>query len=911
MAGGHARGRASAGTSVVVLVVGVVMVAGFVRSPAAAQGTRLTTVGRAAHLPAGADRLGAAPGSHRLHLEVALRPRDPAALRRFVTAVATPGNAAYGHYLRPGEFAERFGPRPARVAAVRSALRAAGLHPGPVSSNRLLIPVRTTVSRARKALHLRLARYRLRTGRIAVANTSAPQLPASVAGAVAGVLGLNEAVRAQARGRPSGTDTSSEAVPRESARPSASPAATAVTRPCKLARDAAAGRAYLPRQLSGAYGLDGITPDASAGKGVTIAVYELEHFASADIATYKDCFGADSAIRTINVDGGPSGSSSGAGEAALDIETAIGLAPEADIVVYQGPNGSAAGVVDTYNRIVADDLAQVVTTSWGICEPHLAGTPITATEHTIFAQAAAQGQTVLAATGDSGSRGCAKRNGTGDTELAVDDPAAQPEVTGVGGTDLTGLRPPTERVWNNTYGATGGGISSRWPRPSWQQVDVPADDGSACGSGACRLVPDVTASADPGHGYLVYRSASGGWTVMGGTSAAAPLWAALVARLDQQRGRPVGLLNPLLYRAGPNAFHDIVGGSNDPTGTSPGAYTASAGYDLASGLGSPKGAALAERLCALDPAPGCSESSEPDRPVVDRLAGANRYETAVAVSRAQFRTADSAGAVVLARGDEFADALAGTPLAEAKHAPILLTRPNALLPATRREIDRVLDAGSTIYVLGGGAALAPPAVRPLRRAGYQVVRLAGHNRSATAVRIARALGNPATVFLATGANFPDGLAAGVVAADQRAAVLFTKGNTVPPATADYLRMHPGDRYAVGGPAAAAVPHATAVAGRSRYGTAAAVAERFFPAPVDAGVATGAAFPDALAAGARLASLDAPLLLSKPGRLAEPTHDYLARHGATLHRVEAYGGPAALADTVIDGIESALTPAPGP
>ena len=194
-----------------------------------------------------------------------------------------------------------------------------------------------------------------------------------------------------------------------------------------------------------------------------------------------------------------------------------------------------------------------------------------AVESTLFAEAAAQGQTVVAASGDSGSTDCYPTSPADTTAVTVDDPADQPDVTGVGGTSLLSAgSPPTETVWNDYYGSGGGGVSSDFAQPSWQYG--PGVDASpalaqcaALGRTSCREVPDVSASADPAHGYAIYWSGRGGWTVVGGTSGASPLWAALVALIDQELSTPAGFLNPVLYAAGSCAgapFNDVTTGTN-------------------------------------------------------------------------------------------------------------------------------------------------------------------------------------------------------------------------------------------------------------------------------------------------------------------------------------------------------------
>lgn len=289
---------------------------------------------------------------------------------------------------------------------------------------------------------------------------------------------------------------------------------------------------------------------------------------------------------------------------------------------------------------------------------------------------------------------------------------------------------------------------------------------------------------------------------------------------------------------------------------------------------------------------------------VGRVAGADRIATAAAVALDSFPNG-GAGAVVLARADDFPDALVGAPLAAAKNAPLLLTEGTSLPKATADALSKVLAKGSTVYVLGGSKAVPETVATQLSTLGYQVTRYAGADRYTTAVAVADALGDPSTVMLATGANFPDALAAGPAAAHVAGAVLLTDGAILPQATSDYLAAHAGTTYAVGGPAAKADPNATAIVGADRYATAAALATRFFAAPSLVGVATGTSFPDALSGGAQLAHADGPLLLSTPSSVPGPTSDYLAGVKSGLTAVHLFGGPNALTDNVSAQLKNAV------
>jgi hypothetical protein len=304
------------------------------------------------------------------------------------------------------------------------------------------------------------------------------------------------------------------------------------------------------------------------------------------------------------------------------------------------------------------------------------------------------------------------------------------------------------------------------------------------------------------------------------------------------------------------------------------------------------------------PASGSGASSSCGSGVA-RLAGVDRLGTAVATSKAEFPSS-RAGAVVLARADEYADALVGAPLAAAKDAPLLLTS-GALLPSiTEAELTRVLPGGGTVYLLGGPSAIPTSVASQLTTMGYQTVRLAGNTRDATAIAVADALGDPTTVLLATGTDYPDALAAGPAAAHSDGAILLTDGAAIPSTTAAYLATHATTTYAIGGPASAADPAAISIRGSDRYSTAVDVATRFFAAPAAIGVATGTGFADALAGASFLARLDAPLLLTSPSQLPSSVAGYLAATRATVTSSYLFGGTTAVSSTVQAAINTALS-----
>jgi hypothetical protein len=622
----------------------------------------------------------AASRATRVQGAVVLRPRDPAGLQRFIAAVSDRRSASYGRYLRPGAFAARFGPRTAAVAAIAAQLRARGLRVGPVSDSRMLIPFSGTAAAVSAMARPASVRH---------------PAPAGLSGPVLAVVGPGATTHAAPAGVP-------HPVPSQIAR---HPAAHAVAashpagspRACRAARVASVAADGLTNdQIAHAYGAFGLYAAGDRGVGQRIAIYENEPFLRSDIRTFDTCyFGSAQAavmqrrLHVVAVDGGqPAGP--GTGEASLDVEDVSALAPGATIDVYEGPytgaNPTDYDSLNEYAAIVNADRDRVVSTSWGLCEQSVQnGQPgIQQAENVLFQQAAAQGQTVFSAAGDNGSDDCNTNEKPtpvkGQNPVSVDDPSSQPYVVAVGGSAIDDARqPPVEQAWNGgpRGGSGGGGISQSWQMPAWQRTSrVPgvafpggadyrdanavqrafgyapgfcrttaagatAATGAA-GPVACRLLPDVSAEADPFTGSIsVYsRSYAGtsfskdGWTTTGGTSSSAPLWAATLALVNASPAcaaatstrSGVGFVAPQLYGLASDpiryrsSFHDITTGNNDVNGLAgTRVFPARLGYDMATGLGSPQltgaggTAGLAYYLCA---------AARRRRPVVARLSPA-------------------------------------------------------------------------------------------------------------------------------------------------------------------------------------------------------------------------------------------------------------------------------------------------
>lgn len=352
-------------------------------------------------------------------------------------------------------------------------------------------------------------------------------------------------------------------------------------------RHATAGaQSYLPRQIAGFYSFP-LTVD---GAGEAIGIIELGGgYTTTDLQQYfQNQNLTPPSVVTVSVDGGknsPTNPNGADSEVMLDIEVAGSIAPAAKIAVYFAPN-TDQGFLDAITTAVHDtkNNPSVISISWGGPESSWTQQALTAMDDACQS-AAALGVTIIVACGDSGST-----DGVDDGANHVDFPASSPHVLACGGTQITvsGGTIKSEVVWNDTAkggGATGGGVSSVFALPAWQQnAKVPAPSGSTGGRG----LPDVAGDAAPETGYQI--QVDGQSEVVGGTSAVAPLWAGLVALLNQKLGKHVGFLNPQIYPLlGTAAFRDITQGSN-------GAYNAGPGWDPCTGLGAPVGTSLLSKL---------------------------------------------------------------------------------------------------------------------------------------------------------------------------------------------------------------------------------------------------------------------------------------------------------------------------
>lgn len=503
--------------------------------------------------------------SQQLQLSIGLQVRNSSDLDALLTALYDPQSPQYQHYLTPDQFTQLFAPTSDQVQQVTSYLQSQGMTVTSVAPNNLLIDATANVAQAQQSFQVQINKYQM-GARTFYANAQAPSIPTSLSSLIASINGLDNSVKAQPLYQ---------------------------LKAQRQHGNAATPTGLGPKDLASFYDITPLHDNGLLGDNQTLALFELDGYQQSDITQYFQNYGLGTPnVKNVLVDNFNGNAGQGAIEAELDIEVAAAIAPHANQIVYEGPN-TTQGLNDTYNKIVTDNKAQVVSTSWGLCE-NSSGSAELQTLDTIFKQGAAQGMSFLAASGDSGAYDCQ------DTNLGVDSPASDPYVTGVGATNLQQNNGAygSESVWANNLqtqrgpkgAGSGGGISNTFKMPSWQ-----TGPGVNQYNTNNRIVPDVTAVGDPSTGYSVYCTVTNagcspqGWMTVGGTSASAPFWAGCVLLINQylksQGKSTLGYLNPALYKLF-NAqtqfapFHDVKAGNNLY-------YNATAGYDAASGLGSP------------------------------------------------------------------------------------------------------------------------------------------------------------------------------------------------------------------------------------------------------------------------------------------------------------------------------------
>jgi kumamolisin len=502
---------------------------------------------------AGARAVGKSDPTERLEVTVLVRRQNADAFKAKVAGLAS--GARPSGRMTHAQLADEFGASPSDMATVVNFAKQHDLAVVQQDPSRRAVVLSGTVAQFNKAFGVELQQfdyaggsYRGRTGPI--------MLPKELDGIVDAVLGLDN-------------------------RPAARPHFRRQHQDSHLKANAAPAGSFTPTALASLYDFP-----AGDGKGQWIAIIELGGgYRAADLKTYfKEIKTSSPHVTAVSVDhgknhatGDPNGPD---GEVMLDIEVAGAIAPAANIVVYFAPN-TDAGFLDAISTAIHDtkNKPSVISISWGGPESSWTQQAMTAFDQA-FQAAALAGITVCVASGDNGSS-------DGGTGLNVDFPASSPHVLACGGTSLRAANGSiqSETVWNNGAGggATGGGVSAFFPTPVWQNgLQVTNGHGQKT-TLKNRGVPDVCGDADPQTGYVV--RVDGSDTVIGGTSAVAPLWAGLIARINGMKGSPVGFINPQLYQS-TSCLHDIVQGNN-------GDYSAAKGWDACTGLGSPDGKKIA------------------------------------------------------------------------------------------------------------------------------------------------------------------------------------------------------------------------------------------------------------------------------------------------------------------------------
>jgi subtilase family serine protease len=483
-----------------------------------------------------------------MKLVVGLQLHNRAELDAMLVDLYDPSSPNYRHYLSPQQFADNFAPPRRQYRQVKRFLRAHGLHVTGSFSNRLAIEVRGTVEQVERAFGVNINSYAA-AGRTFFANDRNPQVPAEFAGVIGSVAGLDNFVELHAHSRPS--------VKAAAADGSATPVG------------------YTTEQVATAYDFSSAYANGYNGAGATIAIATANTFKASDVAEFWNAFGVTAPDYTIIKVG--RGSHKADPETTLDLERAGAMAPGAKILVYEGANGRNSTFEAVYNRIVAENKASVVTTSWGLCEQQMPPALLTL-DNNIFAEAAAQGQAWFAASGDDGAYDCGGRS-----TLGVDYPASDPNVVAVGGTTLT-LDANGGISGEVAWGLSGGGVSGLFAQPPFAYgpgVSTAYSDGH-------RQIADVALDSNPATGYAVYFK--GSWYKYGGTSFAAPQWAAIFALINGARGAapPVGAGGPNIYGLANGALPQPYPAFNDVQSGINGYYQAGTGWDFATGWGSPQ-----------------------------------------------------------------------------------------------------------------------------------------------------------------------------------------------------------------------------------------------------------------------------------------------------------------------------------
>ncbi len=543
-------------------------------------------------------------------LHLAMTASQRAELQQLLADQQTPGSSRYHQWLTPEEYADSFGVNQADLQKIVAWLDGQGFSNIEVARSRNAITFSGTAAQAESAFQTPVHRY-LFNGQAHFANASDPILPKALEGVVESIRGLHDF-----HPKPRGIRS-------------------AATQP-HFTSSISGNHFLVPDDFATIYDVKPLYANGIDGTGQKIAIPGQSDIALSDIEAFRSAAGLPQNDPQVILYGSDPGTNSGdESESDLDIEWAGGIAKNASIIFV-----NSRDVITSETYAIQNNVASVLSITYGNCEADT-GTAEINTLTTLFQQANAQGITVVAASGDEGAADCDSSTATSARHgLAVDVPASIPYVTGVGGTEFnegsgnywsstnnaysgSALSYIPEIAWNDTttdgtLSASGGGASTNFSKPSWQTGPGVPSDGA-------RDVPDVALATSPDHdGFLTcsagscingFRQANQDLNVIGGTSAAAPSFAAIVALLNQQTGERQGNINPTLYglaAVSTDAFHDITQGSNIvpcrqgsancPAGGQLG-YSTGAGYDLVTGLGSVDAYNLVREWSNSNPAP--------------------------------------------------------------------------------------------------------------------------------------------------------------------------------------------------------------------------------------------------------------------------------------------------------------------
>ncbi|WP_321878903.1 S53 family peptidase [Paraburkholderia bannensis] len=530
--------------------------------------TRHPVAGSDHPVPAGAQCVGACDPSEHFNVVLILRRQDEAGFRALVDGIAAGAKGAQP--VSRADYEQRFGASAADIQRAETFAKAHGLAVVKADAGARRVVLSGTVQQYNDAFGVDLQRFEHQVGTLKQhfrQPVGPVHLPDDMHDIVTAVVGLDSRAKVRPHFRIESSPTGDGAV----------------HAPIRAAR--AVSRSFTPLQLADLYGF----PDGD-GKGQCIALIEMGGgYAKSDLQAYFGALGvAQPNVQDVSVDqtkNAPTGDPNGPdAEVTLDVEIAGALAPAALIAVYFAPN-SEAGFVDAVSAALHDSQRKpsVISISWGAPESSWSQQSLGALNDALQT-AVALGVTVCAASGDSGSS-----DGVSDGADHVDFPASSPYALGCGGTHVAAAngRISSETVWSSgADGASGGGVSMTFALPAWQKGLRLVRANGGAGALVRRGVPDVAADADPATGYAVHIG--GADTVVGGTSAVAPLWAALIARINANGGKSAGFVNAKLY-AQAGAFNDVTSGSN-------GDYAAAPGWDACTGLGTPVGSKVAAAL---------------------------------------------------------------------------------------------------------------------------------------------------------------------------------------------------------------------------------------------------------------------------------------------------------------------------